>query len=58
VLFRLWVRVKVVREPGWDDVFVLLAMVGHVISGRAQNSEADYLFLDVRDRIRHMCLYM
>ncbi|KAF2127152.1 hypothetical protein P153DRAFT_398518 [Dothidotthia symphoricarpi CBS 119687] len=25
VLFRFWVRFRVVREPGWDDVFVLLA---------------------------------
>jgi hypothetical protein len=27
VLFRLYVRVKVLREPGLDDVFVLLAVV-------------------------------
>ncbi|KAH7084880.1 hypothetical protein BKA63DRAFT_4610 [Paraphoma chrysanthemicola] len=25
VLFRLWVRLKIVREPGWDDLFVVLA---------------------------------
>jgi hypothetical protein len=28
VLFRLWVRIKVIREPGLDDAFVLLAAVG------------------------------
>jgi hypothetical protein len=27
VLFRLYVRVKVVREPGWDDACLLLAAV-------------------------------
>jgi hypothetical protein len=27
VLFRLYVRLKVVREPGWDDFFVFLTAV-------------------------------
>jgi hypothetical protein len=27
VLSRLYVRLKVVREPGWDDFFVLLTAV-------------------------------
>ncbi|KAF2625596.1 hypothetical protein BU25DRAFT_473709 [Macroventuria anomochaeta] len=27
VAFRLWVRFRVVREPGWDDLLVLLAAV-------------------------------
>jgi hypothetical protein len=30
VLFRLWVRIRVVREPGLDDAFVLLAAVRDV----------------------------
>ncbi|KAG9190526.1 hypothetical protein G6011_08614 [Alternaria panax] len=25
VIFRLWVRIKIVKEVGWDDGFVLLA---------------------------------
>ncbi|KAF2035620.1 hypothetical protein EK21DRAFT_54601 [Setomelanomma holmii] len=29
VLFRLWVRVRIVRDPGWDDMFVLLAAVSN-----------------------------
>ncbi|KAF9693665.1 hypothetical protein EKO04_008337 [Ascochyta lentis] len=29
VLFRLWVRCRVVREPGWDDFFVVLSAVSN-----------------------------
>lgn len=27
VLFRLWVRIRIVKKFGWDDGFVLLAQV-------------------------------
>lgn len=27
VLFRFWVRFRIVREPGWDDFFVILSAV-------------------------------
>ncbi|KAJ8112505.1 hypothetical protein OPT61_g5133 [Boeremia exigua] len=27
VFFRLWVRLRVVREPGWDDLLVVLAAI-------------------------------
>ena len=27
VFFRLWVRIKIVKEVGWDDGFVFLAQV-------------------------------
>jgi hypothetical protein len=30
VLGRLWVRIKVVREPGLDDAFVLFAAVRRI----------------------------
>ncbi|KAH8730295.1 hypothetical protein GQ44DRAFT_607487 [Phaeosphaeriaceae sp. PMI808] len=30
VLFRLWVRIKVVRNPGLDDVFVVLSAVCNI----------------------------
>lgn len=32
VIFRLWVRVKVVREPGWDDVFIAISAVGVAVT--------------------------
>jgi len=27
VFFRLYVRIKIVREPGWDDALILVAAV-------------------------------
>lgn len=32
VFFRLHTRFRVVREPGWDDYFVVLAAVFNLIS--------------------------
>jgi hypothetical protein len=32
VIFRLWVRLRVVREPGWDDFFVLASAVRDPVS--------------------------
>ena len=31
MFFRLYVRVKVVREPGWDDFFVVLSAVRYLV---------------------------
>jgi len=28
VLGRLWVRLRVVKDPGYDDIFVVAAAVG------------------------------
>lgn len=27
VLMRFWVRLRIMREPGWDDALVLLAAI-------------------------------
>ena len=27
VLIRIWVRIKIVRQLGWDDYFMIAAMV-------------------------------
>lgn len=32
VIFRLHTRLRVVREPGWDDLFVFLAALVNLIS--------------------------
>ncbi|KZM19228.1 uncharacterized protein EKO05_0007362 [Ascochyta rabiei] len=29
VVFRLWVRFRIVREPGWDDFFVILSALSN-----------------------------
>jgi hypothetical protein len=32
VLFRLWTRYKVVRDPGWDDYIIILCSIFNLVS--------------------------
>ncbi|KAL6706100.1 hypothetical protein ACN47E_006016 [Coniothyrium glycines] len=32
VLFRLWVRFRILREPGWDDFFVLVSAIINTVA--------------------------
>lgn len=48
VAVRLWVRFRVVREPGWDDAFIFMAAVRKMEDiARHTRLNADYFCLDV-----------
>jgi multisubunit Na+/H+ antiporter MnhF subunit len=51
VIFRLWVRLRVVREPGWDDVFVLA-------SALCNTAATVFVCLAVKYGLGHHMLYI
>ncbi|KAF2013973.1 hypothetical protein BU24DRAFT_395100 [Aaosphaeria arxii CBS 175.79] len=42
VLGRLWVRFRVVRDPGWDDFFIVLCCVLNTVAGAIVLKSIDY----------------
>lgn len=55
VLFRLWVRFRIVRDPGWDDLLVTLASVrGGIKIARKQS----LIHPDHKHNSYHLCTDM